>query len=412
MRTLSFLAAVAALLAMGACRPGGPGQEAEGRGSGPSDPGLWMDDAPHGPRPPTSQVPGGHKPPDAPEPAAVTDQHLEVTVEGCPGLSGGFWAWDTICLPPGGKVALTPLRPGHSLALSAPDAWRQAGGGATPGPGGALELRVPAQPGGRYRLEMRGPSRAAFWMCVLTEARVERDRRGGAWQLSIGRDPLGTYPNPADSKSRLVREHRSDYEPPRYFLKLDKTSEKLQLAPHLLAGQMVSFIEVNRAKTDRRHTSWFPPNRPLIEKLERLSRELAAGGVKFRRLVINSGFRTPVHNRGVQGGVNSRHIFGDAADVMIDEDGDDRMDDINRDGVCDYRDALVIAQALRKLELAGKVKPGGIGVYGYDTTESCAAFVHMDSRGFITRWGTNHKRGRAQKLDWWPPEEFKEDEED
>ena len=299
---------------------------------------------------------------------------------------------------------------GHALALSDPAAWRKAGGSSAAGADGALELTAPREPGRKYRLELRGPTPVAFWLVILTAADVQQDRRTGAWRAGIGKEHLGTYPNPADSRSRLVRENRSRYEPPRYFLRIDKSTEKLQLAPHLLAGQMVSFIEVNRVKTKRRHTTWFPPDRPFIEKLERLHRELTTEGVKFKRLVINSGFRTPVHNHGIQGGATSRHIYGDAADVMVDENGDDRMDDLNRDGVCDARDALVIAQALRKLELAAKVKPGGIGVYGYDTADSCAAFVHTDSRGFITRWGTTYKRGRGLALNWWPPEEFKEDD--
>jgi hypothetical protein len=33
----------------------------------------------------------------------------------------------------------------------------------------------------------------------------------------------------------------------------------------------------------------------------------------------------------------------------------------------------------------------------------------MDSRGFVTRWGTVRKRGRDLPLDWWPPAEFKEE---
>jgi hypothetical protein len=398
MRSLITVLAVLAVLALSSCQLVTSGPESE---PGPTE---------LAPAPQPAPAPTGTAP--RPPPAAVPDQDLEVAVEGAPELSGRFWAGDAVCLPPGERVTIRPLAAGGSLALSDAAGWRQAGGSVTRAESGGLVLAVPRGPARRFRLELRGQKTTAFPLCVLTEASVEREGRAGTWRVRVGKELIGTYPNPAESRSRLVREHAALYGPPRFFLKIDGSAEKLQLAPHLLAGQMVSFIEVKRVKTQRRHTLWFPPNRPLIEKVERLSRELLAEGLRFRRLVVNSGFRTPTHNRDVKGGSNSRHIYGDAVDVMIDRNGDDRMDDLNGDGVCDARDALVIAQALRKLELAGRVKPGGIGVYGYDTADSCAAFVHLDSRGFITRWGTVYRHGRGQALNWWPPEEFKEEESD
>ena len=59
-----------------------------------------------------------------------------------------------------------------------------------------------------------------------------------------------------------------------------------------------------------------------------------------------SGFRTPQYN--VAGGNTggraglSRHMYGDAADVFIDNDGDGVMDDLNRDGRSSIEDARVI----------------------------------------------------------------------
>jgi hypothetical protein len=97
---------------------------------------------------------------------------------------------------------------------------------------------------------------------------------------------------------------------------------------------------------------------------------------------------------------------------MIDEDGDDRMDDLNGDGKVDQRDALVIAEAVRRLELSGKVRPGGIGVYAMDDPEAVGAYVHFDARGYMTRWGSVWRNGHKRDLDWWPPAEFKQDAND
>ena len=42
----------------------------------------------------------------------------------------------------------------------------------------------------------------------------------------------------------------------------------------------------------------------------------------------------------------SRHQFGDAADIIIDDNKDGRMDDLNRDGRVDVADADVIQRAV------------------------------------------------------------------
>ena len=54
--------------------------------------------------------------------------------------------------------------------------------------------------------------------------------------------------------------------------------------------------------------------------------------------------------------------------------------------------------------------PASFGVYG--NPKPCAAFMHMDSRGFITRWGSVEQHGRTKALNWWPPEEFSEQGDD
>ena len=345
-------------------------------------------------------------------PRPAVDQDLEVAVAGAPELSGRFWAGDLVCLPPGARATLRPLVPGTTLALADAPGWGKAGGAVKTEADGSVSLYTPDRLGARCRLELRGRKAATFPVAILTRARVERSGQASGWRVYVGKEYLGAYPNPAASRSRLVREHQSLYEPPRFFLKIDRSTEKARLAPHLLAGQMVSFLEQNKVRTSRRHTLWFPPNRPLVEKLERLSRELHAAGVGFRRLAVNSGFRTPLYNARIGGAAFSRHIYGDAADVMIDENDDERMDDITGDRIANERDALLIAQALRRLELGGRVRPGGIGAYAYDAADSCAAFVHTDARGFITRWGTVHRRGRSLDLRWWPPEEFQEEDEE
>jgi hypothetical protein len=55
-----------------------------------------------------------------------------------------------------------------------------------------------------------------------------------------------------------------------------------------------------------------------------------------KRVQVMSGFRTPRYNKsgGNTGGrANlSRHMYGDASDIFVDNDGNGTMDDLNRDG--------------------------------------------------------------------------------
>ena len=67
----------------------------------------------------------------------------------------------------------------------------------------------------------------------------------------------------------------------------------------------------------------------LLDKIELVLRELARrrgeAAIDFK-VEVHSGFRTPLHNAGVEGSArDSRHLYGDAADVAIDADGDGRM---------------------------------------------------------------------------------------
>jgi uncharacterized protein YcbK (DUF882 family) len=102
-----------------------------------------------------------------------------------------------------------------------------------------------------------------------------------------------------------------------------------------------------------------------------------------------SGFRTPQYNRlGVgEGGraAKSRHQYGDAADVFVDNNGDRRMDDLNRDGRTDAADGRVILAAVERVERQYPELVGGAGLYS--ATSAHGPFVHIDARGTRARWG-------------------------
>lgn len=126
----------------------------------------------------------------------------------------------------------------------------------------------------------------------------------------------------------------------------------------------------------------------LVDKLELVLAELRKQGVNTRGVRVMSGFRTPQYNVGVgdtRGRASlSRHMYGDAADIYIDNDGDGRMDDINGDGRVDVRDAESIRAAAERVERAHPDLIGGIGVYRANPAHG--PFTHIDTRGYRARW--------------------------
>jgi len=128
---------------------------------------------------------------------------------------------------------------------------------------------------------------------------------------------------------------------------------------------------------------------PLVDKLELVISDLQAHGIPVQHVQVMSGFRAPEYNQlDVRPGgrvADSRHQYGDAADVFVDNNRDQRMDDLNRDGQVDVRDARVILQAVERVERANPSLIGGAGLY--TATSSHGPFIHIDARGTHARWG-------------------------
>jgi hypothetical protein len=77
-------------------------------------------------------------------------------------------------------------------------------------------------------------------------------------------------------------------------------------------------------------------------------------------------------------------MYGDAADIYLDADGDGRMDDLNGDGRVDIRDARWLASVAEDVEVAHPEVTGGIGTYRANAAHG--PFVHVDTRGSRARW--------------------------
>jgi hypothetical protein len=77
-------------------------------------------------------------------------------------------------------------------------------------------------------------------------------------------------------------------------------------------------------------------------------------------------------------------MYGDAADLFIDSNGDGVMDDLNRDGRSTIADARVVSEAVDRVEAAHPELIGGAGVY--PAASGHGPFIHIDTRGYRARW--------------------------
>ena len=170
------------------------------------------------------------------------------------------------------------------------------------------------------------------------------------------------------------------YLPPQGFVEVTEENASVRLSPNLTLGEFVS-------KQASGYPKYVVLRSSLLLKLENILRHLNEAGHPVDRFVIMSGYRTPFYNRAIGNVQYSRHVYGDAADIYIDDaPRDGSMDDLNGDGRTDRADAQWLASFVEDMSRKGLFGPrvGGIGVYG--STSAHGPFVHVDVRGTRARW--------------------------
>lgn len=173
----------------------------------------------------------------------------------------------------------------------------------------------------------------------------------------------------------------SIYLPPKGFVEVNPQTRKLRVSPHFRLGEFV-------AKQPSDYPKYVALRENLILKLELIIQKLKDAGYPARSLHIMSGYRTPFYNRQIGNVPYSRHVWGGAADIFVDEQPRDGvMDDLNGDGRITVADAAVIYQLVDDLRNEPSYQPfvGGLGLYGPKPGVR-GPFVHVDVRGSHARW--------------------------
>ena len=185
------------------------------------------------------------------------------------------------------------------------------------------------------------------------------------------------------------RRMSDNYENPIGFIEVTPENVDLRLSTHF---SLRSFITHDQAQVWPKYVVM---REELLDKLELVLSMLESQGVATQNVVVLSGFRTPQYNKRASSegaAYASRHQYGDAADVIIDANGDGRMDDLNRDGTVDFMDTDVINRAVERVEKQFPDLVGGLGLY--HAPGPSGPFAHIDVRGTRARW-TNSRAGRV-----------------
>jgi uncharacterized protein YcbK (DUF882 family) len=173
------------------------------------------------------------------------------------------------------------------------------------------------------------------------------------------------------------------YTPPSGFIEVTPMNQDMPVSAHF---RLRNFLTKNQFAVWPKYLAL---DLRLIDKLELVMQELNAMGVRAEAMAVMSGFRTPAYNlQGVgEGGraLLSRHTYGDASDVWVDNDFDGFIDDLNGDGRRDTRDIVVMLRAVERVERRYPELVGGAGVYTGNGAHG--PFIHIDARGSHARWG-------------------------
>jgi hypothetical protein len=271
------------------------------------------------------------------------------------------------------RVLAVTARPGETVDISLD------GGNAGALDTGAFQLRTPeglAAPVAPGRWRWTAPRETG-----AVPLRVESLEDGDAIALNV----LVIHPFDAVENGSMngfrIGEYRisRDRTPPPGFIEAHPEVLGLRVAPGFVLRQFLPHQPGN--------PRYLALSEALLLKLEAVLEEVKASGIEARTLHVMSGFRTPFYNRSIGNTTDaSRHLWGDAADIFIDETGNGWMDDITGNGSGGHEDALLLHRIVERVEARGEphVRPGGLHIYRANAVRG--PFLHVDARGVPARW--------------------------
>lgn len=184
---------------------------------------------------------------------------------------------------------------------------------------------------------------------------------------------IGNYPEiPADKKEY--------YSKPEGFLKIDESLLDLNLTPHFKMEQFLT-----RQSTEL--PQFIAIKESLLLKLEFFLAEVNKAGYQAETFGIVSLYRSPYFNKKLGNNTHfSRHLYGDAADIYIDNSGNQWMDDLDGDGHSNLNDATILYNLALKFDQKKEYSNLQGGLSSYKGNGVRGPFIHIDTRGFHVSW--------------------------
>jgi uncharacterized protein YcbK (DUF882 family) len=273
---------------------------------------------------------------------------------------------------PGTRVEF-PLAIGGDPAILSYE-WtslRGAESGFPPQPIEGAEITTPTTPGFYYLTLIRGEDRQIVREPAVAVMRPFQEKLGAM----LNGYRIGTYLAERFRGRTVAKDH------PDGFLEIYPEHLELAISKHLKLSHFVTH-------DDQKHVwpKYVALNPRLLDKLELIFTELESKRVTVGietgaasqelELDVHSGFRTPSHNRNVRlAARDSRHQYGDAADVVVDANGNGRID---------WSDHRLVVAAVDAVERSHPDLVGGLGVY--TSRRYSRPYVHIDARGRRSRW--------------------------
>ena len=300
--------------------------------------------------------------------ASITGRIFGPQAPKTPFLTEAMLAWLHPLRGLSGEVRYVPALPGEAVVDDAPEDAHAVIEGSP-----RADFTAPEKTGiYKFAVELNRATQAIDDISIVTLV-PRSQKRGGR----IGNYILGTWPFESGGKPSSER-----YAPPEGFIEVTRENQDFHVSEHF---RLRDFLTKDQPNVWPKYLLLDPK---LIDKLELTIQELERQGVRITGMFVMSGFRTPRYNHSggnTAGRANlSRHMYGDAADVYVDNNRDGYPDDITGDGRVTVRDAERFAQAAEVVERQNRSLVGGIGVYS-----ACCGhgpFTHIDVRGYRARW--------------------------
>lgn len=257
-------------------------------------------------------------------------------------------------------ISLMGKHKGKSFRVQKPD-------GALSAPMTSYRFKAATQvPKAEIFIQPEGLTRAHLKLFTLTPATdIKNGKLNG---YTIGKYPAEAYQGLAI------------YQPPKGFLAVSQANQDEWISPHY---QLKQFL----CKQVGGYPKYVVLQTRLLRKLEFLTQAAIDQGLATEGFVVMSGYRTPFYNAAIKNKLYSRHQWGGAADIYIDENPRDGvMDDLNKDGKINTQDAKVLADLVESYYKTKGYQPfvGGLGLYSSNAAHG--PFIHVDVRGFKARW--------------------------